>query len=227
MGKRKKQEEEQGGDGFMLLFCTLSLILLAFFIFMKTLSTPDDDRERRALASIRRTFVWVKLGGVYANDSEDEVSSLSISSQEQSYRRLERELIEIVRQQSLGASNEIAVSVNDRETRIRLSQHILFGPRITVLNPRSFPLLDHVGEFLGELERPIVVEGHADPAGDIINWELSSLRASSVARYLEESTGIDSEIIRSRGLAHYRPPTQGFVHQRRVEIVVPHDRNSQ
>lgn len=225
MARKKKKAEEAEADGFMVLFTTLSLILLAFFIFMKTLSTPDDDRERRALASIRRTFEWVKLGGVYANDSDEEVRSLSISNQQQSYRRLEQELVEIVRRLSLGASNEVRIEVNDREARIRLSQNILFGPRITVINPRSFPLLDRVGEFLGELDREVIVEGHADPAGDSINWGLSSRRAASVARYLEESTGLDGELLKSRGCAHYRPPTDGFSKRRRVEIVVPNSRD--
>jgi chemotaxis protein MotB len=225
MAKKKHKAEEKAVDGFMMLFCTLSLILLAFFIFMKTLSTPDDNRERRAMASIRRTFEWLKLGGVYANDTDEEVTSFSVSSEEQSYRHLEEDLVELVRRLSLGASNEVRIEVNDREARIRMSQNVLFGPRITVINPRSFPLLDRVGEFLGDLGRDVVVEGHSDPAGDAVNWELSSTRAASVARYLQESTGLESELIRSRGYAHYRPPEDGFGELRRVEIVVPRSRD--
>ncbi len=221
MARKKKVEEEGGGDPFMVLFTTLSLILLAFFIFMKTLSTPDDDRERRAMASIRRTFDWVKMGGVYADSNGSEVSSMSISSQEQSFRSLESDLVEIVRRLSLGASNEVSVIVNEREARIRLSQDVLFRPRITVINPRCFPVLDRVGAFLNQIDRPVVVEGHADPAGDSVNWMLSSLRAASVARYLNESTGVDDEMVRSRGLAHYHPPAESTAHRRRVEIVIP------
>jgi flagellar motor protein MotB len=220
MARRKKQDEEKPADGFSLLFTTLSLIILAFFIFLKTLSTPDDNRERRAIASIRRTFAWVSLGGIYANESNEEVSSLSISQQEQSFRSLEQELIEIVRRLSLGATDEIRVTTNEREARISLSQNIIFRPGIIAINPRSFAVLDRISEFLTAVDREVLVEGHTDPAGDSVNWELSSLRAAAVARYLGESMGGRDERIRCRGLAHYYPPGVEDFELRRVEIVV-------
>lgn len=226
MAKRKKKvEEEAGADTFMMLFTTLSLILLAFFIFMKTLSTPDDDRERRALASIRRTFDWLKVGGIYADDTETVTAGPTISESEQSYRSLEQDLVNLVKQLSLGASNEVSISVNDDETRIRLAQEVLFRPTVTAINPRSFPVLDRMGDFLKHLDRDVIVEGHADPAGDAVNWSLSAYRAASVARYLDESVGVREPLIKSRGLAHYHPPGDEFTHARRVEIVVPNRRS--
>lgn len=223
--RKKKAAEENGSDSFMMLFTTLSLILLAFFIFMKTLSTPDEDRERRALASIRRTFDWLKLGGIYADNTDEETAGPSISASQQSYRSLEQDLVNLVKQLSLGAANEVSIAVNDGEVRIRLAQEVLFRPKVTAINPRSFPVLDRMGEFLKHLDRDVIVEGHADPAGNSVNWSLSAFRAASVARYLDESVGVREPLIKSRGLAHYHPPRKGFAHARRVEIVVPNRRN--
>lgn len=219
--RRKKQEDDAGGDTFMLLFTTLSLILLAFFIFMKTLSTPDDDRTRAAINSIRRSFDWVQIGGVYPDDTTEESASLNISDQEQHYRQLERDMVEIVKQQNLGHSSDVAVEMNDREVRIVMADEIIFKPGLSIVNPRAFTLLDRVGGFLDELSRDTVVEGHCDTSGDNVNWTLSSLRAAAVARYLDESVEIDEEMIRSRGLAHYHPPRRAQMDARRVEIVVP------
>jgi chemotaxis protein MotB len=223
MGRRKKKEEPEGADGFMVLFTTLSLILLAFFIFMKTLSTPDDDRQRRAMASIRRAFEWLSLGGAYPDLETTEVTSLSISNQESAYRRLERDLVDVVRRQSLGASDDVTVIVNDEEVRIRMSESILFRPGVPVINPRSFPLLDRVGSFLRTLERSAMVEGHGDPRGGELNWEISALRAAAVARYFKESTDVPGETLRSRGVAHHRPPQEEAPNLRRVEVVLPNE----
>ncbi len=223
MGRRRKdQGDEEGSDTFMLLFCTLSLILLAFFIFMKTLATPDDDRTRAAINSIRRTVEWVQIGGVYPDDTAEESSSLNISDQEQHYRQLERDMVEIVKQQNLGHSSDVAVEMNDREVRIIMADEIIFKPGLSIVNPRSFTLLDRVGSFLDELSRDTIVEGHCDTSGDNVNWNLSSLRAAAVARYLDESAELGDEMIRSRGLAHYHPPRAGHRDPRRVEIVIPY-----
>ncbi len=205
-----------------MLFTTLSLILLAFFIFMKTLSTPDDQRTRSAIASIRRTFDWTRVGGIYPDDTTDETSSLNLSDQEQSFRQLERDLHEIVKRLNLGNSSDVMVDMNDREVRIVMADSILFRPGLAIINPRSFAVLDRLGAFLVELGRSAVVEGHCDPSGDDVNWPLSGLRAAAVARYLDDSVGLARELLRSRGLAHYHPPQGGGeIRSRRVEIVVP------
>jgi flagellar motor protein MotB len=217
--------QEEGQDSFLVLFTTLSLILLAFFIFMKTLATPDEERTLRALSSIRTSFDWLTLGGIYPSDSSVEASSNMIAEQEQSYRRLHEELVEIVTRRSIGTGNDVQVVSNDRETRIRFSQNLLFNKNVTVLNPRCFPVLDRVSEFLQGLGREVVVEGHSDPSGADVNWEVSSLRAAAVARYLDESLGTDASDITSRGLSHYHPSTSAFAHSRRVEIVVPNRRH--
>lgn len=222
MSRRRDKKGDDGGQGtFLLLFTTLSLILLAFFIFMKTLSSFDDERSRQAISSIRRTFQWVRLGGIHPDDIDEEVSSLTISDQERRFRQLERDLVEIVKQRNLGHSSDVMVEMNDREVRIVMADQVLFRPGLAIVNPRSFPVLDRIGQFLRDLDRNTVVEGHCDPSGDDANWPLSTLRAAAVARYLDESSEFDEEKIRSRGRAHYHRPRNEDMNARRVEIVVP------
>jgi chemotaxis protein MotB len=94
--------------------------------------------------------------------------------------------------------------------------------------------LNEVGEILMELGRPVVVEGHTDniPAsGQFSNWEISSLRAASVAKYLIKQVGFPASKTTMAGYADLRPVAQnsteaGRSMNRRIEIHVNYDPDS-
>lgn len=94
--------------------------------------------------------------------------------------------------------------------------------------------MDQVGSILMELGRPIVIEGHTDsvPAtGELSNWEISSLRASSVAKYFVKNSGFPSSKVTIAGYADMRPIAQnstesGRAMNRRIEIHVNYDPES-
>ena len=91
--------------------------------------------------------------------------------------------------------------------------------------------LNDVGEILMELGRPVVVEGHTDniPAsGQFSNWEISSLRAASVGKYLVKQIGFPASKLTMAGYADLRPVAQnsteaGRSMNRRIEIHVNYD----
>jgi chemotaxis protein MotB len=85
-----------------------------------------------------------------------------------------------------------------------------------------------------ELGRPIVIEGHTDnvPAsGQYSNWELSALRAASVAKYLIKTVGFPATKVALAGYADLRPVTPntsdaGRTMNRRIEIHVNYDQDA-
>jgi chemotaxis protein MotB len=88
--------------------------------------------------------------------------------------------------------------------------------------------LDKVTETLKELGRDVTVEGHTDsmpPTGEMSNWELSSLRASYVVRYMISKHNFPASKLSSAGYADTRPiasngTEQGRSLNRRIEIHV-------
>ena len=69
MAKRRKKAAGGGGgggmsaeDAFAVMFTSLNLILLSFFILLNSIAVVDNNRQRRALGSLRGSF-GILLGG--------------------------------------------------------------------------------------------------------------------------------------------------------------------
>jgi len=87
--------------------------------------------------------------------------------------------------------------------------------------------------LLNVKDQTISIAGHTDnvPIGpDLVkqyptNWELSAARATSVARYLQDRSGIDPRLISATGYGQYQPiesnkTEKGRARNRRIEIVL-------
>jgi chemotaxis protein MotB len=115
--------------------------------------------------------------------------------------------------------------------RIVLATGVLFGTGSADLGPVGRDSLARVGEALretvaqlGNTRWVLQIEGHTDrrrPAR-ATNWELSSLRAVSVLRFLE-GRGVPSERLAAVGLGEHQPIDRGdseeaFARNRRIEL---------
>ncbi len=95
--------------------------------------------------------------------------------------------------------------------------------------------MEQVSQILMELGRPIVIEGHTDnvpSAGQYSNWEISALRAASVAKYMIKTAGYPSTKIAIAGYADLHPVAQntseaGRGMNRRIEIHINYAQDNQ
>ena len=102
------------------------------------------------------------------------------------------------------------------------------------INEKGQDTLLRVTESLREQqERSILVEGHTDnvPIGIVLqdrfptNWELSTARATSVVRILQDAGGLEPERLSACGYSYYRPVAsndseEGRHQNRRIEIIL-------
>lgn len=95
---------------------------------------------------------------------------------------------------------------------------------------KALPMLAHVGTLLKNLGRPIVIEGHTDnvPGKKRNNLELSTLRASYVANYLIQNSGLAASNVAAAGYGDQKPYTsnktiEGRKLNRRIEIRVKYN----
>lgn len=131
--------------------------------------------------------------------------------------------------------NERVVSVERTAQgfRLQLAARHFFASGEYQVRRQALAELNEVADILMELGRPIVVEGHTDniPAsGTFSNWEISSLRAASVGKYLVKQTGFPASKITIAGYADLRPVAQntseaGRSMNRRIEIHVNYDQD--
>ena len=119
---------------------------------------------------------------------------------------------------------------SDRALRIVLTGDLFFDPGSAALKLGAQEALRKIGGLLRNTPNMINVAGHTDSVpihtGQFAtNWELSVLRASTVARFLIEEMQIPAKQVSATGYAHFQPigpndTEKERAQNRRVEIVV-------
>lgn len=114
---------------------------------------------------------------------------------------------------------------------IRLASQNSFLSGSADLRPDFMPLLSQVGASIADISGVIRVEGHTDNVPVVFsdrftsNWDLSAVRAASVAAYLNLTTSISAQRLSVKGLADTVPlepntSAEGRARNRRIEIIV-------
>lgn len=124
--------------------------------------------------------------------------------------------------------------VPDKAVRIILTGDLLFDTGKADLKAQATALLQGVGEIVRGVPYMVNVVGHTDDvpihsAEFPTNWELSSARACTVARFLMESMEIPEERFYVTGHAYYQPvwpnnSDRNRAANRRVEIIITRER---
>jgi chemotaxis protein MotB len=118
--------------------------------------------------------------------------------------------------------------------KLQLAARHFFDSGQYQLRREALKEMESVGQILMELGRPIVVEGHTDnipSSGEFSNWEISAMRAGSVAKYLIKTTGFPATKVSIAGYADLRPVAQntsdaGRAMNRRIEIHINYDQDA-
>jgi chemotaxis protein MotB len=125
--------------------------------------------------------------------------------------------------------DRVEVSVHGAGVNLEISESILFPPASADLTSGGTAILRKLADALSAQSYPLSVEGHTDStpihtARYPSNWELSTARASTVARHLVK-WGVSAERIRAIGYADTRPRAEnltpeGRSRNRRVSLVL-------
>ena len=122
--------------------------------------------------------------------------------------------------------------IEDRSI-ITISEAMLFSSGSVQLTQTATDILDKVGEVTSNYpDREIRVEGHTDNVGIALefqdrfksNWELSTARAYSALKYLQDNQEVDVKNINIAGFGDTHPiapndTPEGRTKNRRVEFV--------
>ena len=133
----------------------------------------------------------------------------------------------------VGESHLKIQQIRDRLT-VKLVDRILFASGSAAIKPDGMRALEQIITVLKSVaDKQIRIDGHTDdvPIGPGLknrfssNWELSSARATSVARYLIVEGGIAPELLTAAGHAYTHPVAgndseEGRSQNRRIEILL-------
>ncbi|MFH1367496.1 MAG: OmpA family protein [Elusimicrobiota bacterium] len=136
--------------------------------------------------------------------------------------------------QSEITQGEIQITQLEGKLTVNMVDKVLFDSGKAEVSKQGRATLDRIGAILKKIiDKQIRVEGHTDNV--LIsrelqdkyptNWELSTARATNVARYLIDKAGVDKKFVAVSGYADTKPvdtntTPEGKAKNRRIEIVL-------
>ena len=216
---------KENKDTFIVVYTSLALILLAFFVCITSMATVTEEKVKKGICSIKKSFGVIEgKGNILGNDlaSPSEYRVEGINERALDYLR---SLI-----YNLNLSNEIKLGISKHGLVLALSGDLLFPAGSTSLNPKIYPILDEAANLIASSSNRVRIEGHTDSTPIrsrrfASNFELSAARALAVMKYFIENKGLPRDRFIAVGCGEYHPlfPNDTKEHRaknRRVWIIL-------
>lgn len=190
-------------DRWLVSYADFITLLFAFFVVMYAISSVNEGKYRVFGASLTEAFGshgQVKPESmVPPSENEMLLKSLverrnaklaeRVHKQQEIMQRIAKNLNQVMA--PLVTSGQVSVSQTSRGVVLEINASALFNQGDADLQSTSIHTLSEVATILGAGDQAIEIEGHTDdvPIKNLrfpSNWELSSARASSVARLFIE-----------------------------------------
>ena len=226
-------------DRWMVSYADFITLLFAFFVVLFAFAKTDQKKQEQVTSAVDSAFRSLGvLSGAnpvpsddYAPPStnavmQDEV--LSPAKVKQDMENLQRELEQRLNSQI--ASHAISMKMDRAGLVISLREAGFFSSGSAIPKPDALPALRQVAASLSRTPYDLRIEGHTDnipihTAEFDSNWELSSARATHIARIFIDMNAIPPERISAAGYSEYHPASsndtaEGRSENRRVDLVV-------
>jgi chemotaxis protein MotB len=209
----------------MVTYGDIMTLLLTFFVLLISYSTIHEEAFKRALASFQEAL------GVLPYERSviqfEQVPAVRLGPPIPPH-----EIIKRIRTAAYAAGmrGKLRVRQEREGVRITIQTPILFDSGKADLRSEAYPFLDELTKILLESPNTVVVEGHTDNVPISTpefpsNWELSTARAISVAKYIFEKGEMAPSRFTVAGYGEYHPVAtneteEGRQENRRVEILL-------
>lgn len=247
--KRKKNEEHENHERWLVSYADFITLLFAFFVVMYATSTNNEEKQKKFEDSVRENLKLTAPGAgagrsqnegshqVNLNELVPELNSPITSFPKQSGPKEVADYI--------NRSLEKKMEKSEREKMISGLRHDAVGVKISLAASRFFPTgsaklkysalksLDQVADLIKDSDKKIIIEGHTDNTPIMggsyeSNWELASLRATSVVRYLIKYHNINPKNLAAISYADQKPVAEnsseeGRAKNRRIEVFITNE----
>jgi chemotaxis protein MotB len=230
-GLGAKGGESSGGEGagmmrWLLTYADMITLLLALFIILFSISTINKVKLQRLVRD---------LGGGF--NSQDAINNppngMTTATTKDDLQAMQAQLQTYISKNQLQNQVQTKISRDGKKRELvitLLSDKQLFDSGKADLKDGTKKILNEVYAQLKARQNEVRVEGNTDnvPISNSqfpSNWELSSARATGVARYFVENDGLAARRISALGYGEYRPKyaNDTDAHRaanRRVDVVI-------
>ncbi len=227
VARKKKVTSKQGLGGWIMTYGDMMSLLLTFFVLIASFSSIQDSKFEEAAESLKDAFgVMARPRNVIERNRplvprrSDNDAAYELLFE---VREIEKALIE----QDL--DQQVAIEVRPDGVLVQMPAPLLFKSGQAELQEVSRPLLQKLASLFRKFPGEVRIEGHTDdvPIKSPVfpsNWELSSGRAVTVARFFQ-GLGIPPDRLAATGYGEHRPRESnetpaGRAANRRVEILL-------
>lgn len=246
MRRKRKHKPHVSHERWLVSYADFITLMFAFFVVLFATSQADKKKEAAVSQAIDRAFRT--LGLFEPAKIDPEAKGFAVSKDPAAAP------VNIVLGDELGISPETKRSLQHIEEQLQgklsnqIAQHVVamhIGHDGLVISLRaagfydsgsamphasSMPSLDAIAETLKATPYDVRIEGHTDnvPIHNSqfdSNWELSTARATTLARLFIEQLGFQPQRLSASGYAEYHPvasnaTAEGRSENRRVDIIV-------
>jgi chemotaxis protein MotB len=233
--RRKFDDEPENHERWLISYADFITLLFAFFVVMYAISAVNIGKYKIFSDALGDAFG----GKGAAQPVNTEVPNLPVPNPALKRRvellRKEKEQMTKLAQDLLSTmaplvkEGKVRVTQNSRGVSVEINASVLFDPGDARLMPESVEALRAVASLLKADSHDVQVEGHTDnqPIGNTrfpSNWELSSVRASSVVRLFIDA-GVAPQRLTAVGYSSNVPVAdndtlQGRARNRRVAVTI-------
>ena len=229
-------------DRWLISYADFITLLFGLFVVLFAFARADQKKQAQIPHSINAAFHSLSIFGVLGShplgsSNENTVMPLNIVMGETVFApaRIQQDLDRIRRQLTQTLSNQVAthtVSIHMGRDGlvISLPEAGFFASGSATPKPESLSTLRQIATALAQSPYDLRVEGHTDnipihtPDFDS-NWELSTARATSIARLLLQLRAVQPDRLSAAGYAEFHPVAandtpEGRAENRRVDLVI-------
>jgi chemotaxis protein MotB len=223
-------------ERWLVSYADFITLLFAFFVVMYAFAKADQKKQQQVAAAISAAFHVTPIVASRAPESgaaqpPNPVMQSEIVSPGKVRDDLEKMRHEL--EQSLTkeiAAREVSVEMTRDGLVISLREAGFFDSGSATPRPESIPTLRNIAEKLNTSPYDMRIEGHTDnipmhSAQFDSNWELSSSRATHIARIFLDLKAMPPERMSAAGFAEFHPiasndTAEGRAKNRRVDLVI-------
>jgi chemotaxis protein MotB len=228
-------------ERWLVSYADFITLLFAFFVVLYAFGKADQKKQTQVSVAIDSAFQSLSVVPEFESRSNgpglrlataptriDAEQSVSPAKVHADLERMRRDLLGRLSMQI--SRGTISVQLGRNGLVISLREAGFFDSGLAIHRPETAATLHQIAEALRGTPYDVRVEGHTDniPIHNTefdSNWELSSLRATHIARMLLEMHAVSPEQLSAAGYSAYRPvagnqTAEGRARNRRVDLVV-------
>ncbi len=232
-------------DRWLVSYADFITLLFGFFVVLYAFAKADQKKQMQVSLAIDSAFRSMGVFPVAPQDPSTTSAAgagqavqpsnavmnedlLAAAQVKDDLDRLRRELTQTLSSQV--ANHSISLEMGRDGLVISLREAGFFDSGSAVPKPEALPTLHEIAAKLGATPYDLRIEGHTDNvpihnAEFDSNWELSSARATRIARLFLDMKAMPPDRLSAAGYAEYHPVAgndtpEGRAENRRVDLVV-------